>query len=87
MCTWCVWLSVWVCMDECMGVYVVCMVECMGVYVVCMVECDVHIPYYVKTCDNTNVHVFTVCVYAKSTNCSLKWLNVVIVLICVCYNY
>ena len=32
MCTWCVWLSVWVCMDECMGVYVVCMVECMGVY-------------------------------------------------------
>ena len=78
-----------VCMVECMCVHMVCMDECMGVYIVCMVECDVHnvIPYYVKTYDNTNVHVFTVCVHVKSTNCSLEWLNSVIVFVCVCYNY
>ena len=35
--------------------------------------------YYVKTCDYTNIHVFSVYVHVKSTNCSLEWLNVVII--------
>ena len=62
-----------------MSVYVWVCTCCVWVSVMCT---------FVETCDNTNVHVFTVCVHVKSTNCSLKWLNVVIfVLVCVCYNY
>ena len=40
--------------------------------------------YYVKMCDYTFVHMFTVCVYVRITNCSLEWLNVVLLCLPLC---